>query len=354
MEPTLFDAARVLIPFVLTFCVGIALAPVLIGLLYKYQVWKKKGGKQAMDGSVAVEFNKLHEEREQQTPRMGGILIWGSVLFVGIVTSVLALISREYFAPIDFVDRSQTWLPLAGLLIGGAIGFFDDLLEVTRSSGGLALRWRLLIVGLAGAFAGWWFYDKLDVSAVGIPLFGPLELGIFFIPFFVFVTLAVYASGVIDGIDGLAGGVFAIIFMAYAGIAFAQNQITLAALSAAISGATFAFLWFNVPPARFWMTETGTMALTLALVIVAFSADVLGEGVGVGVLPIIALPLSVTVLANVMQILSKKILKRKIFRIAPVHHHFEAIGWPSYKVTMRYWIITLLAGIFGLALALLK
>jgi phospho-N-acetylmuramoyl-pentapeptide-transferase len=354
MEATLLDAARILIPFVLTFCVGIVLAPVLTGYLYKYKVWKKKGGKQAIDGTEAVEFTKLHGERELQTPRMGGLLIWGSVLAVGAVTSVLALISREYFWSIDFVDRSQTWLPLAGLLVGGAIGFLDDLLEVTRSKGGLALRYRLLIVALLGAFAGWWFYDKLDVSAVGIPLWGPLELGALFIPFFVLVTLAVYASGTIDGIDGLSGGVFGIIFMAYAGIAFAQNQITLAALSAAISGAVFAFLWFNVPPARFWMTETGTMALTLALVVVAFSADVLGDGVGVGVLPIIALPLTATVATTVLQIAWKKLFKRKLFRIAPIHHHFEAIGWPSYKVTMRYWIITLLAGMFGLALALLK
>ncbi len=350
----LFSAARVLTPFVLTFCIGIALAPVLTGFLYKYKVWKKKGGKQAIDGTVAEEFTRLHGERETHTPRMGGILIWGSVLVVGALTTLLALLSRENFWSIDFIDRSQTWLPLAGLLIGGAIGFVDDLLEVTRNKGGLALRWRLLIVGTLGLFSGWWFYEKLAVSSVGIPLLGPLELGMFFIPFFVLVTLAVYASGTIDGIDGLSGGVFGIIFMAYAGIAFAQNQITLAALSAAISGAVFAFLWFNIPPARFWMTETGTMALTLALVIIAFSADVLGEGVGVGVLPIIALPLTATVATTVLQIAWKKIFKRKLFRIAPIHHHFEAIGWPSYKVVMRYWVITLLAGMFGLALALLK
>lgn len=361
MTATLFDAARVLVPFVLTFCVGIALAPVLTGFLYKYKVWKKTVGKTALDGTPALEFEKLRttgetrEGTETKTPRMGGILIWSSVLFVGALTTLLAMGSREYFWSIDFVDRSQTWLPLAALLFGAVLGLVNDVKDISTSDArGVPVSVRLGAVALFGAFAGWWFFDKLDVSAVGLPLFGPLELGIFFIPFFVLVTLAVYASGVIDGIDGLSGGVFAIIFMAYAGIAFAQNQITLAALSAAISGATFAFLWFNIPPARFWMTETGTMALTLALVVVAFSADVLGDGVGVGVLPIIALPLVVTVLGNVLQIFWKKVFKRKLFRIAPIHHHFEAIGWPSYKVTMRYWIITLLAGIFGLALALLK
>jgi phospho-N-acetylmuramoyl-pentapeptide-transferase len=172
--------------------------------------------------------------------------------------------------------------------------------------------------------------------------------------FFIFVTMALYASGVIDGIDGLAGGVFAIIFMAYAGIAFAQNQIALAGFAATVSGAVFAFLWFNIPPARFYLTETGSMALTLALAVTAFSADSLGGGVGVAVLPIIALPLTLTVVTNLLQVFWKKVFKKKLFRIAPIHHHFETMGWPPYKVTMRYWIVTIMAGIFGLAIALLK
>lgn len=360
MTTTLFDAARVLIPFVFTFSIGIVLAPFLTNYLYKYKVWKKVVGKTTLDGKPAVEFEKLRmtgETRagtETSTPRMGGLLIWGSVLAAAVVTSVLAIVSRELFWSTDFVDRSQTWLPLAALIFGGLLGFLNDYKDVTTvDARGVRLSIRLFAIALFGAFAGWWFYEKLGVSSVGIPLVGSLELGLFFIPFFIFVTLAIYASGTIDGIDGLAGGVFAIIFMTYAGIAFSQSQVTLAALSAAISGGIFAFLWFNVPPARFWMTETGTMALTLALVVVAFSADVLGEGVGVGVLPIVALPLTATVLTTVLQIAWKKFFKKKLFKVAPIHHHFEAVGWPPYKVTMRYWIITILAGVFGFSLALL-
>ena len=125
-------------------------------------------------------------------------------------------------------------------------------------------------------------------------------------------------------------------------------------ISAAVAGAILAFLWFNIPPARFYLSETGTMALTLALTVTAFSADTLGDGVGVFVLPILALPLTATVLSSVLQVFWKVVFKRKLFRVAPVHHHFEAIGWPPYKVTMRYWIITIIAGAFGLSLALLK
>ncbi|HEV7121200.1 MAG TPA: hypothetical protein VGN56_00035 [Candidatus Paceibacterota bacterium] len=352
----IFDAARVLIPFVISFAVGIAGAPLLTHYLYKYKAWKKKGGKgKGMgDDTGTPLFDGLHKEREVSTPRMGGILVWGTVTITVVGIAILAALMPSAFAPLDFVNRGQTWLPLFALIVGGLAGLVDDVLEVTKSSGGLSLRWRLLIVATFGVFGGWWFYAKLGVSSVGIPFVGALPLGPFFILFFVIVVLAIYASGVIDGIDGLAGGVFAIIFMAYAGIAFAQNQVSLAALAASISGATFAFLWFNIPPARFYLSETGSMALTMTLAVIAFSADTLGDGVGVAVLPIIAFPLFITVVTSMLQVFCKKVFHKKLFHIAPIHHHFEVLGWPAYKVTMRYWVITIIASIFGIAIALLK
>lgn len=351
-----FDAARVLLPFILAFTIGLAFAPILSHYLYKHRAWKKKGGKGKGIGDATGTplFDALHKEREVSTPRLGGMLVWGSVFLTAILTMIIGMFAGGGLANVDFINRGQTWLPLFALLVGGLTGLADDILEITQSAGGLSMRWRLLIVAAFGTFAGWWFYAKLGVSSVGVPFIGTIPLGGFFILFFVLVTLALYASGVIDGIDGLAGGVFAIVFMAYAGIAFAQNQVALAAFAATVAGATLAFLWFNVPPARFYLSETGSMALTLALAVTAFSADSLGDGVGVSVLPIIALPLFATVASNVLQVLSKKLFKRKLLRIAPLHHHFEAIGWPAYKVTMRYWIVTIMAGIFGIAIALLK
>lgn len=350
----LLEAARVVIPFVLTFAAGLALAPLLTHYLYKHKVWKKRGGKKAFDGSVASEFNRMHEERETATPRMGGILIWGTVAIVAFALAALDTFVGGAFSLLDFVNRGQTWLPLAALILGGIVGLVNDILDVTTEDArGLPLPLRLLVVSLISGFIGWWFYAKLDVTGVGIPFYGELTLDGLFIPFFILVTLAIYAGGIIDGIDGLAGGVFAFIFMTYAGIAFAQEQVALAAFAAALSGSLFAFLWFNIPPARFWMTETGTMGLTLALAVTAFSADVLGEGYGVSVLPIIALPLAATVATSALQVLSKRFFKRKLFRIAPIHHHFEAVGWPSYKVTMRYWVISIIAGVLGLSIALL-
>lgn len=352
----IIDAARVLIPFVIAFGIGILAAPVLSHYLYKHKAWKKKGGKGKGlgDDKGTPLFDEMHGERETYTPRMGGILIWASVLLTAAVLMLVAQMGEGYIG-LDFVNREQTWLPLCALLFGAVLGLVNDILDVsTPDARGLSLPVRLGAITIAAAAAGWWFYEKLGVHAVGMPFGTPLELGIFFIPFFVLVTLAIYASGVIDGIDGLSGGVFAIIFMTYAGIAFAQEQVALSAFAAAVSGGIFAFLWFNIPPARFWMTETGSMALTLALTVTAFSADVLGDGVGVGVLPIIALPLTVTVISVVLQVFWKKVFKRKLFKVAPIHHHFEAIGWPSYKVTMRYWVITIIAGVFGLSIALLR
>ena len=171
------------------------------------------------------------------------------------------------------------------------------------------------------------------------------------IPFFVVLTWSLYASGVIDGIDGLSGGVFASVFTAYLGIAFVQEQFQLAAFCATIVGAILAFLWYNIPPARFWMTETGSMALTLTLATIVFMTDTLGDGHGIFLLLIAGLPLVVTVFSNIIQMTYRKTVGKKFFRIAPLHHHFEAIGWPSYKVTMRYWIISIVCALLSVALA---
>jgi phospho-N-acetylmuramoyl-pentapeptide-transferase len=239
------------------------------------------------------------------------------------------------------------------LCVGAAIGFLNDFYDVTRGGEGLRLSVRLgLITVLAGGL-GWWFYDKLEVTGISIPFDGTLELGILIIPFFVLLTIALYASGVIDGIDGLSGGVFASIFGAYTGIAIVQSQFELAAFCATVVGGIMAFLWFNIPPARFWMTETGSMALTLSLAAVVFMTDSLGDGVGIALLPIVGLPLIATVGFNVIQITYRKATGKKFFRIAPLHHHFEAIGWPSYKVTMRYWVISIFCAVIGVIIATL-
>jgi phospho-N-acetylmuramoyl-pentapeptide-transferase len=349
------DIVKVMVPAAMAFAVGIGITPILTHFLYKHKVWKKQGneGKMAMDGTEASEFNKLHAVLETKTPRMGGVVIWGSALItVLLVTALAKLIPTTATIKMDFLSRDQTWIPFLTLLLGAIVGFVNDLLDVNYHGKGLSLRRRLAFVLVMSGLIGWWFYEKLGVVSVGIPFDGALHIGILVIPLFMAMTLALYASGVIDGIDGLSGGVFASIFAAYSMIAFGQNQINLAAFCAMIVGALLAFLWFNVPPARFYMTETGTMALTLTLSTVAFMTDAMGGGIGISVLPIIAFLLVATVASNIIQILSKKYRGKKVFVVAPLHHHFEAIGWSSPKVAMRYWILSVMFAFAGVIIAI--
>src|SRR3989338_2612308 len=347
------DIVRILVPATASFIVGIAIAPIITHYLYKYKAWKKSPGKSALDGSSALEFNRLHEADETRAPRMGGIIVWASVLLTIVGIAIVAkFVPSAEILKLNFLSRSQTWIPLAALLIGAFAGLIDDLLVIRPGGNGLSLTVRLLTVVILSCFIGWWFWAKLGVTVVGIPFGAPISIGWLVIPLFVLMSLAVYASGVIDGIDGLSGGVFASVFASYTIISFVQDQINLAAFCAALVGALLAFLWFNIPPAHFYMTDTGTMGLTLALAVVAFMTDSLGGGVGVFVLPIIGMLLVLTVLSDVLQLVWKRAFGTKLLRIAPLHHHFEAIGWPGYKVVMRYWVLSVVFAVAGVIIAL--
>lgn len=356
----IIDIVKVFLPSILAFIGGVVITYFLTAQLYKHKMWKKKAGKVDFSGNETTLFNALHKDREVNVPRMGGVVIWLSAGITILSLWVLGQIfPTDLFQKIDFLSRNQTWIPLTALIFGGLIGLIDDYLEVRKSDnnlhGGLALKKRLIVVAVIGLLAALWFYFKLDISSIGFPgIPDGIKLGFLFVPFFMAVMLAIYSGGVIDGIDGLAGGIFASIFAAYGGIAFYQQQINLAAFCALIVGAILAFLWFNIPPARYYMSETGTMGLTLALTIVAFMTDRLGDGYGLFVLPVIALPLLATSISIIIQVASKKFRHgKKVLLIAPLHHHFEAIGWPACKVTMRYWILGIVCAILGLIIALI-
>lgn len=352
------DITKIFVPAMIAFLVGILIAIPLSSFLYKKKLWKKNAKSIAIDGGGTPVFTKLHADGEMAVPRMGGIVIWLSAILTILGIYVLdKLTSWPFLDKLDFLSRGQTWIPLVALMVGSAVGLMDDMIEINGGhksyrAGGLSLKKRLLVVALVSLGASLWFYLKLDVSSISIPYVGAvLNLGFLFVPFFVIVALAVYSGGIIDGIDGLAGGIFAAIFSAYVGVAFHQNQVNLAAFCAVIVGATLAFLWFNIPPARFYMSETGSMALTLSLTMVAFMTDQLGDGYGITVLLIAGLPLFVTSLSVIVQLASKRLRGKKVFISSPLHHHFEAIGWPSYKVTMRYWVIAIVLCLVAMIVA---
>jgi len=356
----MIDIVKVLIPAILSFVVGISITPYITNYLYKNKMWKQKSGKIAVDGSEATVFNRLHKDKEVNTPRMGGSVIWISAYVVG---SIIWLLSQtmpfDFLVKLEFISRDQTWIPFAALLIGALVGLIDDMLEIKggggRLAGGLSLKKRLLVVGAIGVAVSSWFFLKLDVTTISLPFDNYINLGWLIIPIFSLIMIAIYAGGVIDGIDGLAGGVFASMFTAYGVIAYSLNQINLAAFCGLIVGGILAFLWFNIPPARFYMSETGSMALTITLVIIAFMTDSIGGGIGIFVLPIIAFPLVITVLSIVIQLTYKKLNNgKKIFHSTPIHHHFEALGWPNYKVTMRYWVVSIICSIAGVIITLVS
>lgn len=352
------DVIKILIPAVLAFFVGIGITPTITNYLYKNKMWKKKAKTLTVDGSQATVFNSLHKEKEIGTPRLGGTIIWISAFIVAILFWLLGrLIDIDIFTKLEFISRNQTWIPFTTLLFGALVGAIDDILEIKGGgdhiAGGLSAKKRLLFVGAVGLIISLWFFIKLDIASIFLPFFGYLNIGWLIIPFFVLTMMFMYSGGVIDGIDGLAGGVFAVAFSAYAVIAFSNNQIDLAAFCALVVGGILAFLWFNVPPARFYMSETGSMALTITLSTVALMTDQLGGGKGLFVLPLVAFPLVITVLTVMLQLGYKKMTGgKKIFLSTPIHHHFEAIGWPAYKVTMRYWIISIVFAGIGVIYAL--
>jgi phospho-N-acetylmuramoyl-pentapeptide-transferase len=354
----ILEVVKVLLPAVLAFLVGIGITPTITNYLYANKMWKKKVKSVTVDGQEATVFMSLHKDKEINTPRMGGIVIWLSAFISAFIIWFLAkIIGIDSFAPLEFISRNQTWIPFATLLLGAFVGMIDDLMEIrgtaSQKAGGLSAKKRLLFVAIVATIISVWFYSKLEISSIFLPILGYFDLGILFIPFFILTMIFIYSGGVIDGVDGLAGGVFAIIFAAYGIIAFSNNQVDLAAFCALIVGSILAFLWFNIAPARFYMSETGSMALTLTLTTVALMTDKIGDGAGLIVLPIIALPLIITVLSVMIQLASKKFRGKKIFHSTPIHHHFEALGWPSYKVTMRYWIFSIISATLGVIISLM-
>ncbi len=347
------DVIKIFLPTAVAFFVGIAITPILTTFLYRHKMWKKTSVRRTIDGREATISNRLHNDEERKTPRMGGVVIWGSVLITMLFFSALALLFPDsIFSKLSFLSRNQTWLPLFMLIAGALFGLIDDYLVCresgTYTGGGLSLRARLIFVFLLGTLGAWWFYVKLGMNSLHIPFVGDFYLGLFFIPFFIIVMIGIYSGGIIDGIDGLSGGVFASIFSAYTVIAFTQGQVDLAAYSSVVVGGLLAFLWFNIPPARFFNSETGTMALTVSLTVVAFLTK------AVFVLPVIAFLLVVTSLSSLIQIASKKFRGgKKVFLVAPLHNHFQALGWPAYKVTMRYWVISIVFAVIGTIIALI-
>ena len=349
--PIASNAIKILLLGFSSFLAAFFLVPPLTNFLYRHRLWRTIEKTKSIDGEQLVVIPKVHAPTEKPVPRFGGLLIWGVPLIISFLFLLLAQTGWPFFEKLNFLSRGQTWLPLAVLVGASLLGLADDWLQVRGKGkyvgGGLKLSWRIGAMALLGLLSAWWFYSKLGTQTIHLPGNGDFFLGWWYIPIFVITMLAVYSGGVIDGIDGLAGGTFVSIFSALAVIAFAGQQIDLAAFCMVLVGALMAFLWFNIPPARFYLGETGVMGLCAVLTVVIFFTNSLL------VLPVIGFLLVLESASVILQLLSKKFRKKKIFLASPIHHHFEAKGWPPYKVTMRFWIVGFVMAILGVIIRLL-
>lgn len=330
----------------LAFILAILWTPGLTYFLYKYKL-----GKNIRDGESAPIMSNMHAHKAG-TPTMGGVLVWVTVLALALAMYYLArftdIVILEKF---NFLTRSQTLLPLGALVAAALVGLFDDILNIRGigpKGGGLQMRYKLLIytaIALIGAF---WFFFKLDWDLIHIPFIGDFQISWWYIPIFTLVIVATSnAVNITDGLDGLAGGLLASSFAAFGVIAFTQGRYDLATLCGVITGALLAFLWFNIPPARFFMGDTGAMGLGVTLGVIAMLTN------SVFILPIICLPFVLETLSVIIQMCSKKVLKRKVFLSAPLHHHLEAKGWPECKIVMRFWLIGMVSAVIGVILTLI-
>lgn len=324
--------AEILFLGFLGFALSMVITPVYTTFAYRREWWKKIRS-EATTGEKAKVFAKLHAGKHRRNiPTMAGLIFLVSVAFVTLLFNL---------------EREQTWLPLAAFVGAGIIGLFDDIINLKGNGNGVAglsFKLKLGLITLVSFIGGLYFYFKLDVNSVNVPGFGDFGIGWLIIPLFVLVVVSTAnAVNISDGLDGLAGGLASSAFTFYAIIAFLQGRFGVAAFCMTIVGALLSYTWFNIFPARFFMGDVGSFALGTALGVVALVTNT------VLLLPIIGAVFVVEAGSTLLQILSKKLRKgKKIFKIAPIHHHFEASGWPETKVTMRFWVLGQVAGFAGL------
>lgn len=321
----------------LGFLVSMVITPAYTTLAYRGKWWKQMRT-DSWAGGAATVYNQLHAEKHKRhIPTMAGIIF---VLSVAIVT----------FG--DNLVRTQTWLPLAGMLGSGAIGLIDDWINIRAvhsKVAGMRAKGKFLLHSLVALAGGWWFYDKLGVHSMYLPWAHDWQIGVGIILLFWFVVIATAnAVNISDGLDGLAGGLLVSSFTVYAIIAAVESKYALAGFCLSVVGALLSYTWFNIYPARFFMGDVGSFALGTALGIIAMQTDT------IYVLPVIGAVYVMETGSVIINRLSRKLRHgKKVFLSSPIHHHFEAIGWPETKVTMRFWILGQVAGVIGLIVFLL-
>ena len=317
------------------FLFSMVLTPFYTHFAYKYKFWKKQK-KTTVDGKALPVMTKLHAHKFKRVfPTMAGLV---GVVAVTAVTWLFNL------------DRGQTWLPLVGFLGGALVGVIDDCINIFgsgRGAAGLRGPVKFFLITAVGLALGWYFAAKLGWTSILIPFIGDISIGtVGMILVFAFAVVATSnAVNISDGLDGLSGGLAIMSYGAFGIIALFQGHMLLFGFCLTIVGWLLSYVWFNVPPARFMMGDTGSFALGAGLGVVAMMTN------SFLLLPIIGLPFVVEAGSSLLQLASKKFFGHKIFISAPLHHHLEAKGWGEAKIVMRFWIIAGVCAILGIFIA---
>jgi phospho-N-acetylmuramoyl-pentapeptide-transferase len=318
---------------------GVLLAAFLLGLVlggpYIRLLRRLRMGKQ-----VRREGPASHLITKQGMVTMGGVLF----IFVTFVLWLLVLIllpqdQRDEYLP-------QTIVPIATLLAVGVLGFIDDYVNVLYGFG-IRGRHKLVWQTLVALAAALYIQRHFDVTGVYVPLFGEVIIGpVLFVVLAVFAIVAMSnGMNLTDGLDGLAGGTAVFAFLSFAFVAAARGFPWLVVFCGAMVGALLAYLWYNVHPADFMMGDVGSLALGATLTTIALTTGF------ILLLPIAGVIFVAETVSVVLQVGSFKLRGKRIFRMSPLHNHFELIGWPEEKTTIRFWLIGALAGIVAAILA---
>lgn len=318
--------AQISVALLLSFVGMVILAPIYISLLQRLGFGKR------IRAEGPAHFGKAG------TPTMGGMLIVGVVLF-------LAMAMR--------IEDAATLTPMLTLMGVGILGAFDDFVNV-RTGIGMRGRWKLVWQTVVAILAAFYIWNHFNLTGLNVPLVGQFEIpAVLLIGFIAFVIVGTSnAVNLTDGLDGLAGGVLIFSFVAYLLVSLVAipdvklSQPNLAIFCALVIGALMGFLWFNVHPAQLFMGDSGALSLGATLAVVA---TVNGQ---LPLLAVVGIVFFAVIMSVVIQVLSYRLRGRRVFRMTPLHHHFELVGWAEEKITVRFWIVAALAGLLGFSLFL--
>ncbi|MBM2826287.1 MAG: mraY [Dehalococcoidia bacterium] len=326
----------------LTFVVTLVVGRPVINFLHARGI--EKGAKEeepvtsGSEADIRERFAMYRADRTTQkvgTPTMGGIIIFIPVFVITALFNV--------------TDRLSMILPMGTIVGAGVLGGVDDMMNLNRNKGlGMAARFKMAWLLLIAVVATLALYYILLAQSIYIPFLGKYPLGFWYMPIAVLTIVATAnAVNLTDGLDTLAGGTAAMAFAAYGVIAFLQEQAYLVTFCFTVVGAILGFLWYNAHPAQVFMGDAGALALGATLAVVALMT---GHWL---LLPVIGFIFAVEASSVIIQVVYFKITGgKRIFLMSPLHHHFELMGWTETQITMRFWLVGMLAAMVGIALAL--